>query len=88
MTDKRKALTSGDRRRAIKYRNIIKQIRRKNKFRLALLRGTFVGALMTALIGCLYAEGDPLVGGVIAGIALAYAFTFYFLNPTDSIFGG
>ena len=88
MNDKRKALTSGDRRRAIKYRHIIKQIRRKNKFRLALLRGTFVGALMTALVGCLYVEENPVGGAIIAGIAFAYAFTFFFLNPTDSIFGG
>ena len=73
---------------ARRTRDIISVRRLKNKFHLALMRGSFAGGVIAMIVGFLRMETVILEGAVISLTGIAWCLAFYILNPDDRIFEG
>jgi 1,4-dihydroxy-2-naphthoate octaprenyltransferase len=73
---------------AVKAKTIVTNRRMKNKLHNAILRGTYLGAILALMACCLYVEVDPIVGCLTGVIPAMYCGLFYGLNHNDRMFGG
>ena len=60
----------------------------RNKVHVALMRGSFAGAVFAMIIGILHMETSILEGLMISGVGIIWGFVFYMMNPNDKIFNG
>lgn len=90
MTKKRmsRPAATGNGSRTTKFRIILADQSFRNKVHVALMRGSFAGAVFAMIIGILHMETSILEGLMISGVGIIWAFVFYLMNPTDRIFGG
>lgn len=90
MTKKRMSRAAGtdNGSRTTKFRIILADQSFRNKVHVALMRGSFAGAVFAMIIGILYMETSILEGLMISGVGIIWGFVFYLMNPTDRIFGG
>lgn len=72
---------------ATNHKTIIATKRLKNKFRVAILRGTVIGALIAFIIGAFLIETNPIGGVLVAAPAVSWLYMFYALNNDDPMFG-
>lgn len=79
---------TGNGSRTTKFRIILADQSFRNKVHVALMRGSFAGAVMAMIIGVLHMETSILEGLLISGVGIIWGFVFYLMNPTDRIFGG
>lgn len=79
---------TGNGSRTTKFRIILADQSFRNKVHVALMRGSFAGAVMAMIIGVLHMETSILEGLMISGVGIIWGFVFYLMNPTDRIFGG
>ena len=90
MTKKRmsRPAATGNGSRTTKFRIILADQSFRNKVHVALMRGSFAGAVFAMIIGVLHMETSILEGLLISGVGIIWGFVFYLMNPTDRIFGG
>ena len=90
MTKKRmsRPAATGNGSRTTKFRIILADQSFRNKVHVALMRGSFAGAVFAMIIGILHMETSILEGLMLSGVGIIWAFVFYLMNPTDRIFGG
>lgn len=90
MTKKRmsRPAATGNGSRTTKFRIILADQSFRNKVHVALMRGSFAGAVFAMIIGVLHMETSILEGLMISGVGIIWGFVFYLMNPTDRIFGG
>lgn len=90
MTKKRMSRAAGtdNGSRTTKFRIILADQSFRNKVHVALMRGSFAGAVFAMIIGILHMETSILEGLLISGVGIIWGFVFYLMNPTDRIFGG
>ena len=79
---------TGNGSRTTKFRIILADQTFRNKVHVALMRGSFAGAVMAMIVGVLHMETSILEGLLISGVGIIWGFVFYLMNPTDRIFGG
>lgn len=90
MSKKKTRRTTGTRNgaRFTSLRIILADKRFRDKFYLAVMRGSVAGGVLAAIVGVLYMETSILEGLIIAGAGLAWLGVFYLINPDDVVFGG
>ena len=90
MNQKKKPGEAGTNNRArfTSLRIILADKRFRDKFYLAIMRGSVAGGVLAAIIGVLYMETSILEGLIIAGAGIAWLGVFYLINPDDVMFGG
>ena len=90
MTKKRMSRAAGtdNGSRTTKFRIILADQSFRNKVHVALMRGSFAGAVFAMIIGILHMETSILEGLLISGVGIIWAFVFYMMNPNDKIFDG
>ena len=79
---------TGNGSRTTKFRIILADQSFRNKVHVALMRGSFAGAVLAMIVGVLHMETSILEGLLISGVGIIWGFVFYLMNPTDRIFGG
>lgn len=79
---------TGNGSRTTKFRIILADQSFRNKVHVALMRGSFAGAVLAMIVGVLHMETSILEGLMISGVGIIWGFVFYLMNPTDRIFGG
>ena len=79
---------TGNGSRTTKFRIILADQSFRNKVHVALLRGSFAGAVFAMIIGILHMETSILEGLMISGVGIIWGFVFYMMNPNDTIFDG
>ena len=90
MTKKRMSRAAGtdNGSRTTKFRIILADQSFRNKVHVALMRGSFAGAVFAMIIGVLHMETSILEGLMISGVGIIWGFVFYLMNPNDKIFNG
>ena len=90
MTKKRmsRPAATGNGSRTTKFRIILADQSFRNKVHVALMRGSFAGAVFAMIIGILHMETSILEGLLISGVGIIWAGVFYMMNPNDKIFDG
>ena len=90
MTKKRmsRPAATGNGSRTTKFRIILADQSFRNKVHVALLRGSFAGAVLAMIVGILHMETSILEGLMISGVGIIWSFLFYLMNSDDKIFGG
>ena len=90
MTKKRmsRPAATGNGSRTTKFRIILADQSFRNKVHVALMRGSFAGAVFAMIIGILHMETSILEGLMISGVGIIWGFVFYLMNPNDQIFDG
>ena len=90
MTKKRRSrpAATGNGSRTTKFRIILADQSFRNKVHVALMRGSFAGAVFAMIIGILHMETSILEGLMISGVGIIWGFVFYLMNPNDQIFDG
>ena len=90
MTKKRMSRAAGtdNGSRTTKFRIILADQTFRNKVHVALMRGSFAGAVFAMIIGILHMETSILEGLMISGVGIIWGFVFYMMNPNDKIFNG
>ena len=79
---------TGNGSRTTKFRIILADQTFRNKVHVALMRGSFAGAVFAMIIGVLHMETSILEGLMISGVGIIWGFVFYLMNPNDKIFDG
>ena len=79
---------TGNGSRTTKFRIILADQSFRNKVHIALMRGSFAGAVFAMIIGILHMETSILEGLMISGVGIIWGLVFYLMNPNDKIFDG
>ena len=79
---------TGNGSRTTKFRIILADQSFRNKVHVALMRGSFAGAVFAMIIGILHMETSILEGLMISGVGIIWGLVFYMMNPNDKIFDG
>ena len=79
---------TGNGSRTTKFRIILADQSFRNKVHIALMRGSFAGAVFAMIIGILHMETSILEGLMISGVGIIWGLVFYMMNPNDKIFDG
>lgn len=90
MTKKRMSRAAGtdNGSRTTKFRIILADQSFRNKVHVALMRGSFAGAVFAMIVGILHMETSILEGLMISGVGIIWGLVFYMMNPNDKIFDG